>query len=250
MKSKRQRGRPQPSDGLGRPDDRHHDLLEPGGRHGAAELRQRVHPAGHGVDQVVVVVLPTGLHLLRPVVMVDGDDDPAGAPRRRGQVDRRLPAVRADLEQRAPGGRRRRRRGRGEGLTLGPCRSPGRPRRARRARGRSARGGSARTIGVGRHGWVGRGRSASPWVRIGRARLASRPNSRRSRIRYFPIQNVPKATRLAIVHRQGGAPDGRSDGDERRGDEQAEERVRPERDDLPAQRVRSGEAQTQRRFSR
>ena len=74
--------------------------------HRAPEPRQRVHPAGAGVDEPIVVVLPTRLVLLRPAVVVDGVQHRAAGSRRRAEVDRRLPAVRADLEQRPERGGR------------------------------------------------------------------------------------------------------------------------------------------------
>ena len=87
-------------------DHRDDDVLEPGALDRAPEPGQRVHAAGARVDEPVVVVLPTRLVLLRPAVVVDGvQHRPAGA-RRRAEVDRRLPAVRADLEQRPERGGR------------------------------------------------------------------------------------------------------------------------------------------------
>ena len=57
-----------------------------------------------GSTSVGVVVLPPGLVLLRATVVVDGEQRPC-PPRacRRAQVDGRLPAVGADLEQRPDG---------------------------------------------------------------------------------------------------------------------------------------------------
>ena len=63
------------------------------------------------IDDLAVVVLPPGLVLLRAAVMVDGEQHRARRARRRAEVHGRLPAVRADLEQRTDrAGRRARRR--------------------------------------------------------------------------------------------------------------------------------------------
>ena len=95
-----ERRRPVRGDRRRAPDHRDDDVLETGALDRAPEPRQRVHAAGARIDEPVVVMLPARLVLLRPAVVVDGvQHRPAGA-RRRAQVDRRLPAVRADLEQR------------------------------------------------------------------------------------------------------------------------------------------------------
>ena len=83
----------------------------PGVLDGAPEERQRVHPAGAGVDQALVVVLPPGLVLLRPAVVVDGEEDaaaPRGPPRRgRSRTSRSTSRSRAADPWPRPRGRRR-----------------------------------------------------------------------------------------------------------------------------------------------
>jgi hypothetical protein len=110
-----QRGAPVPGHGGGVADDRDDDVLQPGVRQGAPQERQGVHPAGARVDHLGVVVLPPGLVLLRAAVVVHGEQHGAGRPGRGAEVDRRLAAVRADLQQWAqpPGGQ--------------PCRVQGQP---------------------------------------------------------------------------------------------------------------------------
>src|SRR6185312_15660969 len=62
-----------------------------------------------GVDEGRIVVLPTGLVLLRPAVVVDGDHLPAALAGRRGEVQRRLAEIGAHFEDRP-----------GHGVTGGP----------------------------------------------------------------------------------------------------------------------------------
>ena len=76
------------------------DVFEVGRVNRAPEERQRVHLAGLGVDDLGIVVLPPGLVLLGSAVMIDGEEHRARGARRRAEIDGRLPAVRADLEQR------------------------------------------------------------------------------------------------------------------------------------------------------
>ncbi len=76
-------------------------------KHGRVSMR----PV-RGSTRRVVVVLPPRLVLLGAPVVVDGEADGAPFAGRSAEVDRRLAAVGADLEQRA---RRRRRRGRRRG---------------------------------------------------------------------------------------------------------------------------------------
>ena len=101
----------------------HHVIFESGCGQRGPQRRQRVQAAGPRVDQSGIVVLPAGLVLLRAAVMVDCDHQLAGRPGRRGQVDRGLAAVAADLEHRPAagvgGGRREQR------LTLGRGHEPG-----------------------------------------------------------------------------------------------------------------------------
>ena len=63
--------------------------------HGSVSMR----PV-RGSTSALVVVLPPGLVLLRPAVVVDGEQHGAARPSGGAEVDRRLAAVRADLEQR------------------------------------------------------------------------------------------------------------------------------------------------------
>src|SRR5258708_10324993 len=67
-------------------------------RHRRPEVRQGVQPPSARVNQRRIVVLPAGLVLLRAVVVIHRYDQLASLPRRRGEVDRRLPAVRPDLQ--------------------------------------------------------------------------------------------------------------------------------------------------------
>src|SRR5262249_41513872 len=69
--------------------------------HRATEERQRVHATGRGVDDLGIVMLPTRLVLLRPAVVVDREAHGAGLASGGAEVDGRLAAVGADLEQRA-----------------------------------------------------------------------------------------------------------------------------------------------------
>ncbi len=65
------------------------------------------------VDDVEIVMLPTGLVLLRAAMMIDGEQHGAGALGDVAEPDRRAAAVRTDLQHRQPGtrlGRRHRRR--------------------------------------------------------------------------------------------------------------------------------------------
>lgn len=82
------------------PDDGDHDVFEPRVLDRPSEERQRVHAPGAGVDQPLVVVCPAGLVLLRATMVVDGVEHAATLASRGTQVDGRLAAVRADLEQR------------------------------------------------------------------------------------------------------------------------------------------------------
>ena len=78
-----------------------------------------------GIDEIGLVVLPPGLVLLGAPVMVDGEQ---GRPRGlgcRAQVDGRLPAPGADLDE----GRRRGRRDGRPGRRAGRRRTAPRPRR-------------------------------------------------------------------------------------------------------------------------
>src|SRR5205807_3406246 len=67
---------------------------------GAAEVGEGVDTAAARVDYLGVVVLPAGLVLLRAPMVVDTEQHRAGLGRRRPQVERRLAAVAAHLEQR------------------------------------------------------------------------------------------------------------------------------------------------------
>ena len=81
-------------------DDRDHDVLEAGRVDRAPEERQRVHAPGLGIDDLGIVMVPTRLVLLRAAVVVDGEAHRLRLAGRRAEVHRRLPAVRADFEQR------------------------------------------------------------------------------------------------------------------------------------------------------
>src|SRR5262245_49378394 len=81
-------------------DHGHHALLHPGLVEGTAQHRQCVDAAHGWVDEPGVVVLPPRLVLLRAAVVVNGHHDAAVLARRRRQIERGLPAVRADLDQR------------------------------------------------------------------------------------------------------------------------------------------------------
>jgi len=103
----RERRRPRGRDHRRETDDADHTIFQPRRFDRVAEERQRVHAAGAEVDDLEVVRVPTGLILLRPAVMVDGEEHRAGFTRRGSDVDGRFPAVGADLEQRSrnsPGG--------------------------------------------------------------------------------------------------------------------------------------------------
>ena len=84
-------------------DDGDDDVLESRVLDRPPEERQGVHAPGPRVDDLRVVVLPAGLVLLGSVVVVDGEQHGAGGARGRAEVDRGLPAVRADLQQRPDG---------------------------------------------------------------------------------------------------------------------------------------------------
>jgi hypothetical protein len=94
-----QRGGPVAGYGGGLAQYADHDVLQSGLGQGAPEGRQGVQAAGGGVDQRQVVVLPSGLILLRAAVVIDREQDGVGGPGRRPQIDRRLAAVGADLQQ-------------------------------------------------------------------------------------------------------------------------------------------------------
>ena len=68
-----------------------------------AEDGQRVHQSGVVDHQGRIVVLPTGLVLLRAPMVVDADDGATDLPCRGTEVDRRLPAVGPDLQHDAMG---------------------------------------------------------------------------------------------------------------------------------------------------
>ena len=70
---------------------------------GAPEGRQRVHAARSGVDQGRVVVLPAGLVLLGAAVVVDGEQHRPALAGGGAEVDRRLAAPAADLDERPAG---------------------------------------------------------------------------------------------------------------------------------------------------
>ena len=74
--------------------------------HGGPPEGQGVDAAGGGVHQAVVVVLPTRLVLLGPVVVVQAEQHGAGLLGRRPEVDAGLPAPRPDLHECAGGGAR------------------------------------------------------------------------------------------------------------------------------------------------
>jgi hypothetical protein len=91
--------RPVAGHGGGGADDRDDHVFQPGIVKRAPKEGEGVHATGARVDDFGVVVLPPGLVLLGSVVVVNAEQHGAGRPRRRAQVDRRLPAVRADLEE-------------------------------------------------------------------------------------------------------------------------------------------------------
>ena len=97
----RQRRRPGPRDERRAADHRDHRVLEAGVVDGLAEVRERVHLADGGVDEVGLVPLPPGLVLLGASVVVDGEQHPAELASRGAEVHRRLAAVGAHLEERA-----------------------------------------------------------------------------------------------------------------------------------------------------
>ena len=98
-----ERGSPQPGHVGGAAHHDDHVILEPGRGQRGPQARERVEAAGYRVDEARVVVLPAGLVLLGPAVVVDGDHDLAGGAGRRGEVDRGLAAVAADLQDRPEG---------------------------------------------------------------------------------------------------------------------------------------------------
>jgi hypothetical protein len=85
------------------PHDPYDDVFETGGLDGAPEERQGVHAPGGRVDDLAVMMLPAGLVLLRPAVVVDGEQHRAADARRRAEIHGRLSAVGADLEERSDG---------------------------------------------------------------------------------------------------------------------------------------------------
>ena len=102
--------------------DRDHRPLQPGVEHGPTEPGQGVHAPHLGVDQVGFVPLPAGLVLLGPPVVVQGEEHHPGLLGRGAEPDRRLAAVRPDLEERGIGngdGRLPRRRPQGVALVGG-----------------------------------------------------------------------------------------------------------------------------------
>lgn len=83
-----------------RADDTYHDVFEIGREDRAPEERQRVHTPRLRVDDLGIVVLPSLLILLGAAVMIDGEQHRPRIARRGAEVDRRLPAIGTDLEQR------------------------------------------------------------------------------------------------------------------------------------------------------
>ncbi len=81
-------------------DDAHHHVFEIGREDRAPEERQRVHTPGLRVDHLGIVVLPSRLVLLGTSVMIDGEQHRARVAGRGAEIDRGLPAVGTDLEQR------------------------------------------------------------------------------------------------------------------------------------------------------
>src|ERR1700730_19213384 len=73
-------------------------IVEARVRHRGPEVGKGVQPPVARVNQRRIVVLPAGLVLFRAVMVIHRDDQLASLPRRRGEVDRRLPAVRPDLQ--------------------------------------------------------------------------------------------------------------------------------------------------------
>jgi hypothetical protein len=118
-----ERRAPQPGHRGGAADHDHHVVLDTGRGQRGPQPGQRVQAADGRVHQGRVVVLPARLVLFGAAVVVDGDDRLAGLAGRRGQVDRGLAAVAADLQHRPAGGVAR---GRGEqGEALGGGHEPG-----------------------------------------------------------------------------------------------------------------------------
>src|SRR5690606_36200920 len=83
----------------GVPHHGHNRALQPGVVDRAPEERQGVHLADGRVDEVGLVPLPARLVLLRPAVVVDGEEHPAELAGGGADPHRRLPAVGAHLEE-------------------------------------------------------------------------------------------------------------------------------------------------------
>ena len=90
---------PERGDLGGVPDDGDHSVFELRRLDGPPKERKRVHAPGDGVDDIVIVVLPTGLVLLRAPMVVDAEKNRTGTLRDVAQKDCRPAAIRADLEE-------------------------------------------------------------------------------------------------------------------------------------------------------
>ena len=105
--------------GGGVADDRDDGFLECGVLDRPSQERQGVHAPGSRVDDLGIVVLPAGLVLRRAVVVVDREQHRVGLLRGGAEVDRRLAAVGADLEQRTDARRSTAQLVQGEALVMG-----------------------------------------------------------------------------------------------------------------------------------
>ncbi len=101
----RQRRGPMRGDHRRGADDQHDSLLQARRRQRPAGPWEGVHTVGRRVDDLRVMVLPTGLVLFGAAVVVNGEQGRCQLLSGGAQIDRRPPAVGPDLQQRFPGGR-------------------------------------------------------------------------------------------------------------------------------------------------
>ena len=106
-----QRRRPVGRNGIGPTDDRDHTILQPGPEKRATEFPQGFHGAEFCIEQLGVMVLLPGLMLFGTAMVIERIKHRSGLTHGWSQIQRRLAAIRANLENRAQTPRRARQLG-------------------------------------------------------------------------------------------------------------------------------------------